>query len=109
MLPTSPRLCLPLLLAATLCAGRVGDAGAERPGDGSAEHPVERRLGTMGTWCDLAGEGARRDAALAASERAVRALEAAEARLSTWRQDTELWRLNQAPVGTPFPLSPALR
>jgi len=36
------------------------------------------------------------------------AIEAAEARLSTWRGDTELARLNRAPAGAPFALSPAL-
>ncbi|MGH7151927.1 MAG: FAD:protein FMN transferase, partial [Planctomycetota bacterium] len=42
---------------------------------------------------------------LEASERAVRAVEAAEARLSTWREDTELDRLNRAPVGETVELS----
>ncbi|HYO15826.1 MAG TPA: FAD:protein FMN transferase, partial [Thermoanaerobaculia bacterium] len=69
---------------------------------------VERRLGMMGTSLEIAVEAARREAALAASERAVQALEAAEARLSTWRDDTELARLNRAPVGAAQTLSPAL-
>ena len=38
----------------------------------------------------------------------MRALEAAETRLSTWRDDSELARLNRAPVGTPVQLSPRL-
>jgi len=62
----------------------------------------------MGTALDVAVEAADRPAGLAASERAVEALEAAEARLSTWRNDTELARLNRAPAGEPRPLSPAL-
>jgi FAD:protein FMN transferase len=75
-----------------------------------ASHPalVERRVMLMGTALDLEIEAANRPAGLAASERAVEALEAAEARLSTWREDTELARLNQTPVGQPMPLSPAL-
>ena len=36
-------------------------------------------------------------------------LETVEARLSTWRSDTELSRLNACPVGVPFSLSPELR
>jgi thiamine biosynthesis lipoprotein len=38
----------------------------------------------------------------------VRELEAAEARLSTWRDDSELERLNQAPAGTRVQLSPLM-
>jgi FAD:protein FMN transferase len=73
-------------------------------------HPavVERRVMLMGTALDLEIEAANRPAALEASERAVEALEAAEARLSTWRDDTELARLNRTPVGEPMSLSPAL-
>lgn len=69
---------------------------------------VERRLGVMGTTLSIVVEAVDRPAALAASERAVRALEAAEARLSTWREDTELARLNRAAAGAPVRLSPEL-
>jgi thiamine biosynthesis lipoprotein len=69
---------------------------------------VERRLGLMGTSLEVRVEAVSRDVALAASEVAVRALEAAEARLSTWRDDSELARLNRAPAGTPVQLSPRL-
>jgi thiamine biosynthesis lipoprotein len=62
----------------------------------------------MGTALDLEVEATGRPAALAASERAVEALEAAEARLSTWRNDTELALLNRTPVGEPRTLSPTL-
>jgi len=80
------------------------------PALASAANPaiVERRLALMGTTLALSVEAADRAAALAASERAVAALEAAEARLSTWRDDSELARLNRAPVGVPFALSPTL-
>jgi FAD:protein FMN transferase len=73
-------------------------------------HPalVERRVMLMGTALDIEVEAANRLTGLAASERAVEALEAAEARLSTWRDDTELARLNRTPVGQPRTLSPAL-
>ncbi len=62
----------------------------------------------MGTALDLEIEAANRPAGLAASERAVEALEAAESRLSTWRDDTELALLNRTPVGQPRTLSPTL-
>lgn len=69
---------------------------------------LQRVLPLMGTVLELTVEAEDRAAALAASERAVRALEAAEARLSTWREDSELSRLNRAPVDEPVPLSPDL-
>lgn len=69
---------------------------------------VERRLTLMGTSLKLTVEAPERSVALAASEAAVQALEAAEGRLSTWRGDTELARLNAAPAGEVVSLSPTL-
>jgi thiamine biosynthesis lipoprotein len=69
---------------------------------------VERVAPMMGTVLELLVEAPDRRRALEASERAIRALEAAEARLSTWREDSELSRLNRAPVGEPVGLSPEL-
>jgi thiamine biosynthesis lipoprotein len=69
---------------------------------------VERRVGLMGTAVTLEVEAPTRREALAASERALRALEAAEQRLSTWTDDSELARLNRAPVGVPVALSAQL-
>lgn len=69
---------------------------------------VERRIPMMGTVLELTVEAPDRAAALAAGEAAVRALEATERRLSTWRDDSELARLNRAPAGTPVALSPEL-
>ncbi|HJX26420.1 MAG TPA: FAD:protein FMN transferase [Thermoanaerobaculia bacterium] len=85
---------LPLLLTSCVGAGPVPSVDR-----------VERRLSLMGTSLDVAIEAADRETALLASERAVSALEAAEARLSTWRDDSELARLNQAPAGSPVVLS----
>jgi thiamine biosynthesis lipoprotein len=62
----------------------------------------------MGTSLEIRVEADDRERALMASERAVESLEAAEARLSTWRDDTEMAHLNAAPAGQPVPLSPAL-
>jgi len=69
---------------------------------------VERAIPMMGTVLTLRVEAASRPEALAASEAAVRALEAAEARLSTWGDGGELARLNRAPAGVPVTLSPEL-
>ena len=94
-----------LLGLAALVLGFAGVAGAAA-GEGSVT--VERRLGMMGTELEVRVDAPSRAAALAASEVAVRALEAAESRLSTWRDDSELERLNRAPAGTPVQLSPRL-
>jgi len=69
---------------------------------------VERRGALMGTRFQLRVEAPDRLAAMRASERALRAMEAAESRLSTWRPDTELARLNRAAPGEPVVLSPEL-
>ena len=79
--------------------GFAGDDGTVR---------VERRLGMMGTTLAISVEAVDRPAALAASEQAIRALAAAEARLSTWRDDTELMRFNRANTGERVDLSPKL-
>lgn len=73
---------------------------------------MERTVYLMGTAASVRIEASDRSASLAASEAAVRALEAAEARLSTWTregtEESELARLNRAPVGEPVELSPEL-
>ncbi|HEY0554207.1 MAG TPA: FAD:protein FMN transferase [Thermoanaerobaculia bacterium] len=78
------------------------------PGVHSRPEVVERRVGLMGTELDIRVEAGTRAAALGASEGAVRALEAAEKRLSTWRDDSELTRFNASPVGALIQLSPRL-
>lgn len=75
---------------------------------GSGPARIERRLGAMGTWLELSVVADERASALAASERAVRAIEACEARLSTWRDDSELARLNRSTVGSLVTLSSEL-
>lgn len=69
---------------------------------------LERRLLVMGTEARVAVEAATRDTAVGASEAAVAALEAAEARLSTWGSGSELDRVNQAAACTAVELSPRL-
>lgn len=61
----------------------------------------------MGTWLDLSVDGATRDLALASSEAAVRAIDEAEARLSTWRPESELALVNKGAAAV-HPLSPLL-
>ncbi len=69
---------------------------------------VARQLAVMGTAFALTVSAPSRDHALDASEAAVRAVEAAESLLSTWRDDTPLARLNAAPPGVPTPVTPEL-
>lgn len=95
------------MTAVYLLAGVVAAAAAPTPAD-APPATLERRLVLMGTQLHLRVEAPDRRTALRASERIVRALEAAESRLSTWREDTELARLNRTAPGQPRPLSPAL-
>lgn len=90
---------LVVVVAAGVLSGMPGAASAVT---------LERELAMMGTWLRMTITADTREAALAASESALRALDAAATRLSTWRADTELARLNRAPVGQPFVLSPEL-
>lgn len=69
---------------------------------------VERQFSAMGTRLAIRVEAESRDAGLAAVEAAVRAVERAEGRLSTWKADSELSRLNSTPKDEPFRLSPDL-
>ncbi|MCB9916485.1 MAG: FAD:protein FMN transferase [Planctomycetes bacterium] len=82
---------------------------AAPPSDGPAGGVLlERRALAMGTELGLAVEAESRAEALAASEAALRRVAALEARLSTWRDDSELARLNAAAVGAPVAPSPDL-
>ena len=90
-----------VLLAVVALTGLMATArdGSER---------VERSVRTMGTVLTVVVEASTRDAALAASDAAVTAIEAAEARLSTWTNASELSRFNAAPAGSPVELTPEL-
>lgn len=100
-----PALLLTALLAAWPGPLPVPLAALSR---GEAAATVERELLLMGTRAEVRVTAGARPTALAASEAAVQALEAAERRLSTWREGGELARLNRAPVGEAVPLSPEL-
>ncbi len=105
LLEAVPRLGLAFGIVLAL-VGCASPAASRNPS--VRTESVTRRLGIMGTTLEVVVEAAGRESALRASERAVGALEAAEARLSTWRGDSELARLNAAPTAAPFPLSPEL-
>ena len=74
----------------------------------AAEVALERRIASMGTACDLEVRAGSRADALEASEAALRALAAVEARLSTWRATSELSRLNASAPGETFEVSAVL-
>ena len=84
------RLLLPLMGLMCVSAGVL-------PRDRAPRATVERHVVAMGTSLRLTVTGADRTAALCASEAAVRAVEATEQRLSTWRADSELARFAAAP------------
>ncbi len=79
----------------------------------TAAHPaapvrVERTVFLMGTAATLVAEASDREAGLAQLERLVRVIEATEAELSTWRDDSALSRLNRQPLGVPRPVPPSV-
>ena len=69
---------------------------------------IERHVETMGTTLRLVVDAPKRELALAAAERAIGAVQAAEARLSTWDPTSELSGFNAAPTGSAVQLSPLL-
>jgi len=92
-------ICLALFLVTTPVVAAAQD-GASR---------LERRVHAMGTELRLEIEAATRAEAIAASEAAVGAVEEVESRWSAWREDSEIVRLNRAPLGEPLLLSEAFR
>ncbi|HUP58449.1 MAG TPA: FAD:protein FMN transferase [Bdellovibrionota bacterium] len=69
---------------------------------------LERQVAAMGTRLVLAIEAGSRASALEASDRAIEAVHAAEKRLSSWREDSEISTLNRSEPGTEVPISPRL-
>lgn len=69
---------------------------------------VERTVFLMGTAATLVAEAPDREAGLAQLERMVRVIEATEAELSTWRDNTVLSRLNRQPLGVPRSVPPSV-
>lgn len=94
------------LLAMT---GAASGLFAQAEGARMGPAQVERVVVAMGTMFRVEVTAADRATGLAATEAAVRAVERIEQRLSAWREDSELSRLNQAPIDEPFALSAELR
>jgi thiamine biosynthesis lipoprotein len=94
------------LLAVVTVVGAVVAQTGDLPKDHAR---VERVVVAMGTTLRIDVAARSRGTGLAATEAAVRAVELVEQRLSTWREDSELSRLNRAPIDVPFVLSVELR
>ncbi len=90
-------------------AWATGGLLAQTGGATGAAASVERVVVAMGTTLRIELTASGRATGLAATEAAVRAVERVEQRLSTWRDDSELSRLNHAPIDVPFALSAELR
>lgn len=74
----------------------------------SEADPFERQVSSMGTTLRVLMMEANRDLALRNSETLIRTVEQTDQQLSTWKNNSELTRLNQALVGKPFEVSPEL-
>ncbi len=92
-----------MLLSLLLITGLVPPTDAR-----SETVRIERHLTLMGTTLMISVEAGDRRAALAASDTALAALQRAERRLSTWTNESEVARLNEAEVGEPVILSSEL-
>lgn len=69
---------------------------------------VERTVFLMGTLATFVTDAAHREAGLVRLERMVRVVEATEAELSTWRDESVLSAVNRQRVGEPLPVPPAV-
>ena len=91
-------------VAVVAAGGNVRAIALRRPID-AADVQVERRVAAMGTELAVSVWAPTRAHGLSASEAAIAAVEAVEQRLSEWRPDSELSRLNRAEVGRSVELS----
>lgn len=92
----------PLRLGGTLCLLLAVGALAHASVDQGLV--LERELVMFGTQVRIQVAADDSGSALAASEVMVAALERADEMLSTWREDTELARVNRAPAGVAQPI-----
>jgi thiamine biosynthesis lipoprotein len=90
----------------TVCLTVACCLGAPDPAAGQVW--IERELVVMGTRLTMHLAAPTRESALAASNAAFAAIQSVDELLSTWRAETELGRVNRAPVGQAAPLSPRL-
>lgn len=97
ILPRLRRLCFgPITVAICVAPGEAGDVD------------VSRRAVVMGTVIEVEVSAQDRETAVGASQAAIDAVEAVDRRLSTWREESELSRLNRAAPGTRITISPEL-
>ncbi len=109
--PIAAQPTLPGVGAALRC--RRLAASAALLGLAAFAHPpasvrVERTVFLMGTAATLVAEAPDRTTGLAQLERMVLVIEATEAELSTWRDDSVLSRLNRQPLGAARPVPPSV-
>jgi thiamine biosynthesis lipoprotein len=98
-----------MLLAALVGVGLWKTSGGPGPGQAAAHATVVRQCrAVMGTDCTLAVVVPRteRPRAERLLQQAEAVLRAAEARMSTWLNDSDIGRLNAAGAGQEVPLSP---
>lgn len=84
-------------------ARSVGPSAATSK-EGAAPSSFSRRVSLMGTEVYLEIQDPDRRRAFLQLERMIEVLEAEEQRLSTWRADSHISRLNAAPIGQPLHL-----
>ena len=96
-----PPALLPLMLACSASAPSPGDAA-----DPSATAPLTEARVAMGTELRLTAWTSDRPGALAAFDEAFDEFERLEDLMSTWREDSEVSRLNAEAGGDPVPVSP---
>ncbi len=92
-----------VLAVATLTA--IGIWQTSRPATSRSQVVSRRPRGIMGTTCLLAGLAGNRETAERALLEAEAALRRVEALMSSWLDDSEVSRLNAAPVGVEVALS----
>jgi len=93
-----------ILLLGCLTWAQATPVGAQ-----AGDDPVSRTVAVMGTIASVSVWAAEEGDARDAVDAAIRELERVEALLSSWRDDTEVGRLNLAPIDSAMELSPELR
>ncbi|MFT5286376.1 MAG: thiamine biosynthesis lipoprotein [Planctomycetota bacterium] len=97
-----------LLLAAPTTGVTTAPIAANHVHVTEQAETIHRQVTMMGTSLTIEVEHGTRALALAASEVAIQAVEVTEARLSTWKTDSELSLFNRSPLGSQISLSPEL-
>ena len=91
-----------------LVAGAISVAITAAGSVQSVPQLVVRDVYLMGTRASLATYAPTREAGVVTLESALAALERTEAELSTWRETSDISRLNRQPVSTPWHATPAM-